>query len=503
MKNKSMVAAVSIMAVANLLFSFTLFLLIQYDKVYFDQFLYLLKTSSAGAEQDFTFWGTVSVILFAALLCGIDLALYYLLSGRFADKLKKSQAYIKFCAGKLCRFFKTHALPLALVLMVLSTSFFVVSLDVVAYVDKISTDSDFIENHYVTPTSDKLTFPEKPRNLIYIFLESMESSFADKASGGAFDENYIKELTELAKNNVNFSHSKDLGGALSYYGTTWTAGAMVSQTAGIPVKVPIEADSYGGENAYMPGVVSLGELLEQRGYRQLLLLGSDAEFAYRDSYFTEHGGYEVVDIKSLKESGRLPEEYREWWGYEDSKLFEFAKQELTSLASSGEPFNFTMLTADTHFPDGYICPECEELYESQYANVIACSSRQVSEFIDWIREQPFYENTTIIISGDHLTMDPSLVEGIDEDYTRTIYNCIINAPKEPIKASNRAFGVFDMLPTTLSALGISIEGDRLGLGTDLFSACPTLTEIYGYDYLDEQIQMNSEFYNKTFLHLEE
>ena len=70
-----MVAAVSIMAVANLLFSFTLFLLIQYDKVYFDQFLYLLKTSSAGAEQDFTFWGTVSVILFAALLCGIDLAL--------------------------------------------------------------------------------------------------------------------------------------------------------------------------------------------------------------------------------------------------------------------------------------------------------------------------------------------------------------------------------------------------------------------------------------------
>ncbi len=503
MKNKSMVAAVSIMAVANLLFSFTLFLLIQYDKVYFDQFLYLLKTSSAGAEQDFTFWGTVSVILFAALLCGIDLALYYLLSGRFADKLKKSQAYIKFCAGKLCRFFKTHALPLALVLMVLSTSFFIVSLDVVAYVDKISTDSDFIENHYVTPTSDKLTFPEKPRNLIYIFLESMESSFADKASGGAFDENYIKELTELAKNNVNFSHSKDLGGALSYYGTTWTAGAMVSQTAGIPVKVPIEADSYGGENAYMPGVVSLGELLEQRGYRQLLLLGSDAEFAYRDSYFTEHGGYEVVDIKSLKESGRLPEEYRQWWGYEDSKLFEFAKQELTSLASSGEPFNFTMLTADTHFPDGYLCDVCEDKYESQYANVIACSSRQVSEFIDWIREQPFYENTTIIISGDHLTMDPSLIEGIDEDYTRTIYNCIINAPKVPIKASNRAFGVFDMLPTTLSALGVEIDGDRLGLGTDLFSASPTLTEIYGYDYLDEHIQMNSEFYNKNLLHLEE
>ena len=490
------------MAIANLLFSFTLFLLDRYDKVYFDQFLYLLKTSSAGAEQDFAIWGTVSVILFAALLSCIDILLYRLLSGNFYDKLQCSRRYIKFCAGKLCTYFKNHALPLAISLMVLSSAFFVVSLDVIAYVDNISTDSDFIENNYVEPREELLLFPEQPRNLIYIFLESMESSFADKQSGGAFDDNYIKELTRLANDNISFSNTELLGGALSYYGTTWTAGAMVSQTSGVPVKVPLEADSYGGENEYMPGIVSLGELLQDHGYKQLLLIGSDAEFAYRDSYFTEHGGYEIVDIKSLKESGRLPEDYREWWGYEDSKLFEFAKQELTALYDGGEPFNFTMLTADTHFPDGYPCPECKQEFDSQYANVIACSSSQVFAFVEWICEQPFYENTTIIISGDHLTMDPSLVESINEDYTRTTYNCFINAAKTPHATSNRLFGSFDMLPTTLSALGVYITGDRLGLGTDLFSNSPTLTEIYGYEYIDEQIQMNSVFYNKTFLHLE-
>ena len=43
-----------------------------------------------------------------------------------------------------------------------------------------------------------ITFPEQKRNLIYLYLESMESTYADKASGGAFDKNYIPELTQLA-----------------------------------------------------------------------------------------------------------------------------------------------------------------------------------------------------------------------------------------------------------------------------------------------------------------
>ena len=36
-------------------------------------------------------------------------------------------------------------------------------------------------------------------------------------------------------------------------------------------------------------------------------------------------------------------------------LFEYAKNELTNLASSGQPFNFNMLTADTHHIGGYPC----------------------------------------------------------------------------------------------------------------------------------------------------
>ena len=192
-----------------------------------------------------------------------------------------------------------------------------------------------------------------------------------------------------------------------------------------------------------------------------------------------------------------------WWGCEDEKLFTFARETLTELGKGEEPFNFTMLTVDTHFPDGYVCRLCGDAYEEQYANVLACSSKQVYAFVQWIMAQPFYENTTIILSGDHLTMDPNFLDGLEEEYVRTTYNCIINAAAKPQQEINRQFGSFDLFPTTLGALGVEIEGGRLGLGTDLFSGVPTLTEVYGWEYVDDELQKPSDFYDESILMLGE
>ena len=57
----------------------------------------------------------------------------------------------------------------------------------------------------------------------------------------------------------------------------------------------------------------------------------------------------------------------------------------------------------------------------------------------------------------------------------------------------------DMFPTTLAAIGCTIEGDRLGLGTNLFSEKPTLAEEKGLDYLNEQIAKRSVYYIENFL----
>lgn len=183
-------------------------------------------------------------------------------------------------------------------------------------------------------------------------------------------------------------------------------------------------------------------------------------------------------------------------------MFSYAREELTRLAEGDAPFNFTMLTADTHFPDGCRCSLCREEYDVPYANVLACSSRQVAEFVAWIQEQSFYENTTVVISGDHLTMDAGFMDEIAPDYTRSVYNCFIHAAAAPVKEKNRLFGTFDLFPTTLAALGVEIEGDRLALGTNLFSDRETLTEQFGWEYLTEELQKQSAFYDAELLRIE-
>jgi phosphoglycerol transferase len=189
-----------------------------------------------------------------------------------------------------------------------------------------------------------------------------------------------------------------------------------------------------------------------------------------------------------------------WWGYEDEKLFAYAKEELSRLSQTSQPFNLTFLTADTHFPDGYVCKLCKNEHESQYANAISCSSRQVANFISWVQQQNFYSNTTIVIVGDHLSMDTKFFANLDPAYQRTTINIIINSPVNSKFTKNRNFCTFDMFPTTLASLGATIKGDRLGLGTNLFSGVPTLAETVGIESLNKELDKHSNFYNNTFIY---
>lgn len=496
-KHKKLLASAVILWLANLLFCLTMWLLREYDSICFDQFLYQMKASSEGTHAVLQISAFLGVGVSSVVATALEILLYLFFSGRLKNKLH-AKSYMSYCATKFCSFFKKRALPLAVALLIFSCGIFTTKLDVLAYVDTISTESDFIEQNYADPDETTLTFPKQKRNLIYIFLESMESTYADTSAGTPIMTDYIPQLTALAKNNVSFSNTTDIGGARMYSGTSWTAAALVTQTSGVNVKIPITADEYGGNSGYMSGITTLGDILEQQGYNQTILFGSDAEFASRGSYFREHGNYNILDTNALKEQGRLPEDYEEWWGFEDEKLFSFAKEELSKLASDNKPFNFTMLTADTHFPDGYNCPQCKNEHSEQYANVLSCSARQVKKFVSWIKKQPFYENTTIVICGDHLTMDPNFLEEVNENYTRTIYNCIINSPVSPVKEKNRDFGTFDMFPTTLAAMGVKIDGNQLGLGVNLFSDKETLTEKYGFDQLNIELQKKSKYYNTEF-----
>ena len=83
---------------------------------------------------------------------------------------------------------------------------------------------------------------------------------------------------------------------------------------------------------------------------------------------------------------------------------------------------------------------------------------------------------------------------------RRVYNAFINSAIETDNVINREFSPFDMFPTTLASLGVVIEGERLGLGTNLFSDSQTLTEMYGVEIVHTELNRHNEYYNKRFLH---
>ena len=297
------------------------------------------------------------------------------------------------------------------------------------YIQSVRESSDFYEKEYVNPAKVKMTFPKEKKNLIYIFMESMESSYADKEDGGTMDDNYIPNLTKLAKENINFSDKADgkLGGPTCLEATAYTVGGMVAQTAAINLKLHNSGSMFGN---FLPNLTTMGDILNKEGYQQVFLCGSEGDFAGRDTYFTSHKDFHIEDYNAAKKEGFIAPDYKVFWGHEDEILYKRAKKQLEQLSSSDKPFNLTMLTVDTHFPRGYKCRLCKDKYNRQYANVIACADQQVYDFVEWIKKQDFYKNTTIVIAGDHTTMvdtsDP-IWSNLNNNYKRTVYNTIINA----------------------------------------------------------------------------
>ena len=367
-----------------------------------------------------------------------------------------------------------------------------VNLKVGEYIALRRDPTTIYEDRYVDPAKAAVTAPEQKKNLIHIYLESMETSYASEDVGGRQPEhNYIPNLTALARENLSFSNSEQLGGFRAVSGTTWTMGALFAATSGLPFSFPVGENAMNRHEEFASGCTTLGDILEDNGYRNVFLCGSDATFGGRRRYYQQHGNFDIYDLFTAREEGYIPQDYKVWWGYEDEILYWIARDKLTDLARSGQPFNFNMLTVDTHHVDGYVCPLCRDDYPTVTGNVVACADRQAADFIQWCREQDFYEDTVIVITGDHPRMDASLVDGLEYDH-RTVYNCFLNCCL-PARTVNREFTAVDLFPTVLTALGFSFEGDQLGFGVDLFSDSDTLSEVMGFQALNEEFAKYSPF----------
>ena len=488
---KARIFEIIILLIATFILSLVLYIRFEFGNAKFEQLLYSLiyseGTGSSVIIDGILYCLPLTIITFICLfIFTIDFKRIIIIKLKFRNKKYNFQlAPIK------------HYLIYSFIVLLLSVLTSLYSIGFYSYVINIYKESNIYEKYYVNPNEVNLEFPKEKQNLIYIIMESMESTF-DDFNIAKKDDNIIPNLKKIAEDNINFSNTNEFGGALGLYGTGWTIAGMVAQTSGIPLKLDIDGNSYGTNGSFLPGITSLGDILAKEGYNQYLMIGSDATFGGRKSYFKEHGNYKIYDYNWAIKNGKINENYYLNWGFEDKKLFEFAKNELKNISTKSQPFNFTLLTIDTHAPDGYLDESCKDKYNYNYANAVACSDSMVSNFVKWIKKQSFYNNTTIILVGDHLTMQGDITDYVDAN-ERTIYNTIINSRVLNNNTKKREFSSLDLFPTTLASLGVKIEGERLGLGVNLFSNEKTLIEQLGYDYFNNELSKKSTYYNKNFL----
>ena len=359
-----------------------------------------------------------------------------------------------------------------------------------------SHDSSFVEENASKPAMSDFSFPAKKRNLVFIYLESIELSFLGDASGIP-GTNYMPELCELLKEGECFSAKGRSTGVTPLSATGWTQASMFGSNTGYPLKMYSNSNLDHNLDAYYPTMISVSDILYANGYQNRVRFGSVASFARRDAYFEQHGSFDVRDYAYSVNSGEQDISNYDFWGYDDHTLFEYAKQDALDLSKSGQPFCLVLETVDTHFPDGYTCPYCGHEYADEYGNILRCNSRHIYDYVRWLQEQPFYEDTTIILMGDHTTMAD--FGDLDESpYQRKTYFCIINGVSERETDDQRVYSAFDVAPTTLAAIGVDMKSDRFGLGTNLYSKKKTLFEQYGVEYMENGLCYSSPLMRRWF-----
>lgn len=346
-----------------------------------------------------------------------------------------------------------------------------------------SVDSELYRFHYVYPDSVKIVSPERPKNLIVVFLESMETNFAK----------YTPEIVTLEKSHISFPP-----GGVSVAGTGWTIAGITAKLCGIPLNMPMGVNEYLGElPTYLPKARCLMDLLEKEQYNQDFIQGSNGDFTQIRKFVDVHGHLKIHDSKYYKEKGKIPSDYYVFWEIEDRKLYQYAKDELDSLYKLGRPFALFLTTLDTHQPNGYADEICNRDFgdvKDVYPRALRCASKQLYDFILWTKNQPWSKNTVISVMGDHTMPMLSVKANVPHDDSLYWTNFVINSTVE-VPMKERLYSSLDMFPTLMESMGFKIEGRRLGLGSSLYSDSLTMLELYGRRTLDSLLRERSIQYD--------
>lgn len=296
-----------------------------------------------------------------------------------------------------------------------------------------------------------------PNNLVLIYLEGLEYTYS---TGDVFTE-LTPHLQELEREAVTFIEVSQVAEA------SYTIAGFVASQCGIPLMAFTHGNTGEGYvDSYLSGATCLGDILNNAGYTTEYIGGANTQFAGKGTFLRSHGYQTVSGLPELTEAYALDDSASQGWGVYDDVMFDIAKERFDTLAESTDPFLLTLLTLDTHPPDGFMSETCVKAgimtHDMVMKNAVACSDYLLAQFVDHIKASDAFQRTTIVIVSDHLAMN-SPITPLLEPLDRTNRFHVISSGITPGRYHTKG-NTLDIGTTVLPYIGYT---GTIGLGQDL------------------------------------
>ena len=440
-----------------------------------------LVDTDTGIVKSFVKYSLLLPVLLAFLAIGLEKLMRYMRRYALGKALGVDDSPINLWMGRVFNVLDWtigHRAPLYLLLG--SVVYFCIQFSITAFIHN-QFGKDYFSQNYIYPAKVVLN-PKQPKNLVLIYVESMEDSYRDPK---LFGKNLISSLDKLG--GVSFKTYRQVPG------TGWTIAGITATQCGVPLKsVSLYDGNDQGQNikSFLPNAVCLGDILNRFGYRNVYMGGDALPFSGKGKFFRDHHYDEIYGRDELK--GTLTAEQMNYWGLYDDDLLVKVKAKLKQLHDSGQPFNLTFTTIDTHGPDGHYSNLCKQHGVKDFNGIVECTSNQVAEFVRFIKKSGYLKDTNIVMLGDHLAMENPVYDMLKKVPERHVFNELISTKR--FTKNRETIVHFDMYPTILEFLGIEVEGGRLGLGYSAISKDGVLPSPNEYEDMTADLLNKSDEY---------
>ncbi|HLR65631.1 LTA synthase family protein [Virgibacillus alimentarius] len=341
---------------------------------------------------------------------------------------------------------------------------------VLADSNDITTVANYTKNKYAKP--NEVYFGRgKGKNIIKIHLESFQSFLIDYKLHGEEVTPFLNSLAD--ENNKNFTYFDNFFHQTEQGKTADAELIMDNSLFGLPQGAAFVTK---GNNTFQ----SLPAILDQRrGYTSAVFHGDDRTFWNREEIYKEMGIEHFFDSSYYHMSDDQVINY----GLKDKPFFE---ESMPMLKSLKEPFYAHMITLTHHHPfliddeDATIDPaETGDGSVDRYFQTARYMDEALEQFFNELKEAGLYEDSIIMIYGDHYGIsdnhNQAMKEIIGEEIT-PLKNAelqrvpfMIRVPGVEGEAINHEYsGQMDVMPTLLHIMGIDAQ-DYIQFGTDLLS----------------------------------